>query len=162
MTYMEEIRCMRELSANQVLTLLFMSLGSEATVSFSDIDRFFDTLIEVDKKNLKDSKHSLGINMPMKGNFDGKLFNEITEGKNAGKLELIKPSSPLTKEIIKEKLTKHFLSLVGNNKEFMNDCKETMKIFREEYYKSKILEENTIKITNITFLEKIKGLVKSK
>jgi hypothetical protein len=153
---------MRELSANQVLTLLFMSLDSEAAVSFQDINRFFDILIEVDKKNLKDSKHSLGINMPMKGNFDGKLFNEITEGSNAGKLELIKPSSPLTEEIIKEKLTKHFLSLVGNNKEFMNDCKETMKIYREEYNKNKIPEENTIKITNVTFLEKIKGLVKSK
>jgi hypothetical protein len=44
----------------------------------------------------------------------------------------------------------------------MNDCKETMKIYREEYNKNKIPEENTIKITNVTFLEKIKGLVKSK
>ena len=153
---------MREISANQVLALLFISLGSEASVSFADIDRFFDVLIDVSKKNAKDSKHTIGINMPMNGNFDEKLFKEINEGKNEGNLELVKQSSLKNDEIIKEKLTKYFILLVGNNKEFMNDCKVAMKIFNEEYNRNKLYNENIVEITNVTFLEKIKGLVKHK
>lgn len=153
---------MREINANQVLSLLFISLGSEASVSFLDIDRFFDVLIEVSKKNSKDNKHTIGINMPMNGNFDEKLFKEIKEGTNEGNLELIKQSSSKNDEIIKEKLVKHFISLVGNNKEFMNDCKVAMKLFNEEYNRNKVQEESTPRIIKVTFLEKIKGLVKHK
>ncbi len=151
---------MREISANQVLALLFISLGSEASVSFADINRFFDILIEVSNKNAKDTKHTIGINMPMNGNFDEKLFKEITSGKNEGKLEIIKQSTLKNEEVIKEKLTKHFISLVGNNKAFMNDCKIAMKLFNEEYTENKEQEEIMPKIGNVTFLEKIKGLVK--
>ncbi len=153
---------MKEISANQVLSLLFMSLGNEALVSFKDIDRFFDILKEVSDKNTKDRKYIFGINMPMNSNFDETLFNEITEGDNTGKLELSKITSSKNGEIIKEKLTKYFISLVGNNKEFMGDCKIAMKIFSEEYNKNKIQVENIQKITEVTFLEKVKGLVKYK
>jgi|GEM_PF-2864358 len=153
---------MREISANQVLALLFISLGSDVSVSFADIDRFFDILIEVSKKNAKDSKHTIGINMPMNGNFDEKLFKEIKEGKNEGNLELVKQPSLRNEEIIKEKLTKHFISLVGSNKEFMNDCKIAMKIFNEEYNRNKLYDENIMEVTNVTFLERLKGLVKHK
>lgn len=152
----------KEISANQVLTLLFTSLGSDALVSFKDIDRFFDILIEVSKKKAKDSNHTLGINMPMNGNFDEKIFGEITEGDNKGKLKLIKSTSSKNEEIIKEKLTKHFISLVGNNKELINEYKTAMKLFNEEYNRNKLLDENIQEITRITFLEKVKGLVKCK
>lgn len=153
---------MKEINANQVLALLFISLGSDASVSFADIDRFFDVLIDVGNRNAKNSKQTIGINMPMNGNFDEKLFKEIKEGKNAGNLELVKHLSLKNEEIIKEKLTKHFILLVGSNKDFMNDCKVAMKIFNEEYYKNKVYDENIEQITNVTFLERLKGLVKHK
>ncbi len=153
---------MKEINANQVLALLFISLGSDASVSFADIDRFFDVLIDVRNRNVKNSKQTIGINMPMNGNFDEKLFKEIKEGKNAGNLELVKHLSLKNEEIIKEKLTKHFILLVGSNKDFMNDCKVAMKIFNEEYYKNKVYDENIEQITNVTFLERLKGLVKHK
>ena len=44
----------------------------------------------------------------------------------------------------------------------MGDCKIAMKIFSEEYNKNKIQVENIQKITEVTFLEKVKGLVKYK
>lgn len=153
---------MKEISANQVLALLFISLGSEASVSFADIDNFFDVLIDVSNRNDKDNQQTIGINMPMNGNFDEKLFMEIKEGKNQGNLELVKQSSFKNDEIIKEKLTKYFISLVGNNKEFMNACKVAMKIFNEEYNRNKLYEENVVEVTNVTFLERLKGLVKHK
>jgi len=153
---------MKEINANQVLTLLFISLGSDAQVSFKDIDRFFDILIEVRDNRTKDSKYALGINMPMNGNFDEKLFTEIIEGENQGKLKLVKLALLKNEEIIKEKLTRHFISLVGNNKEFMSDCKNAMKQFNEEYNRNKLFEENNQKITKPTFIEKVKGLVKCK
>ena len=90
----------------------------------------------------------------------GCLINFINESK--GKLKLVKLASSKNEEIIKEKLTKHFISLVGNNKELMNEYKTAMKLFNEEYNRNKLFDENIQELTKKTFLEKVKGLVKCK
>lgn len=153
---------MKEISADQVLTLLFISLGNEAIVSFKDIDRFFDILIEVGDKNPKASKCTLGINMPMHENYDEKLFNEILQGDDVGKIKLADNSSLRREKIIKDKLIWNFVSLVGSDKEFKSNCQVAIRIFNEEYNQKKCYEEDIQKITGITFLEKVKGLVKHK
>ncbi len=156
------MRKMKEISADQVLSLLSISLGSDALISFKDIDKFFDLLKEINDKNNKNCSYYFGINMPMNSNFDETLFEEINSGENQGKLRLIKIESPKTSEIIKEKMTKHIISLAGKDIEFMNSIKLAIKLYSEEYNKNKLCIIDLQKNDKNPMLEKIKSLVKTK
>lgn len=153
---------MKEISADQVLSLLFISLGSDALINFKDIDKFFDLLKEINDKYNCNCNFYFAINMPMNGNFDETLFEEINSGENEGKLKLVKIDRSKRSEIIKEKMTKHIISLAGKDKEFMKSIKLAMKIYNEQYNQNKPYLINSQKNNKNPFLEKIKGLVKTK
>lgn len=148
---------MKEISADQVLTLLFMSLGKGAAISFNDIDKFFDELKKVCDKTKETTNYGFGINMPMNGNFDETLFSEIREGEDNGKLVFLNSSSSTISKIQNEKLTRHFIYLVKDNTVFRKNCLLAMKSFKEKKDKEKL---EIPKTNNKTLIKRLKEIVK--
>jgi hypothetical protein len=149
----------KEISADQVLTLIYSVVDKKNIVGCEDINLFFDILCDINQKSSRKSRYALAINIPMNGNYDNTLFDEINKGEYKGAMSFVQPKNEIEKKKQIEKLTRNLLVLVGSDTTFMNICSVSLDLFYTEYIKNvKTIQEIREPIKPAIF-QKVKGLV---
>ena len=144
----------KELTANEILSLIFISTGSDAIIDFNNIDEFIKILDGIEMND----NETYGINMPMNNNFDNTLFEEIIEGRDKGKFRLANCKNYDEREEQKRRLIAHLLHIVGDERKKIKKYRLAITKYGEVYNMRKVFNQRTKENKKETFIQKIKRL----